>query len=357
VHREKNLFARVVDFDNLYRAFLAACHGKRDRPAVQAFEYELEPRLWAIRRELEAGAYQWGAYREFRIDDPKQRVIRAAPFRDRVVHHAIVDVIDPVLRRSLIPDTYACIRGRGTHRATARYRQFVRSRRGVGYRVQCDIKSYFASVDHEVLFGLLARRIGDGRLLGLLGSLIEHGAGEAGRGMPIGNLTSQLFANLYLDPLDHFVKETLRVRHYVRYMDDFVLLSAERWEARRQLAAVRGFLGERLQLQLNPRRVVLAPLSCPADFVGYVHHLGGRVRVRRRLPALQRHLDAGVISSDAARASVASWYGLAKHADAFRLSRAIFAARDVANIGKRLLVQRLGPARTAAAAEPRKEIP
>jgi len=347
VHREKNLFGRVVLFDNLCSAFRAARHGKREQPAVQAFEYELEPQLWAIHRELEAGDYQWGAYRQFRICDPKQRLIRAAPFRDRVVHHAIFNIIDPLLRRSFIPDTYACIPGRGTHHASARYRQFVRARHGVGYRVQCDIKNYFGSVDHEVLFSILARRIGDARLLRLLDSLIAHGASEPGRGMPIGNLTSQLFANLYLDPLDHFVKETLRVRHYVRYMDDFVLLSANQWEARRQLAAVRGFLGERLRLQLNPRRVVIAPLSCPADFVGYVHHPNDRVRIRRRsvrrlwrrLPALQRQLDAGVITPAAVRASVASWFGLAKHADAFRLGRAIFTQRDVRNIGKRLLAR------------------
>lgn len=210
-------------------------------------------------------------------------------------------------------------------------------------------KSYFASVEHEVLFGLLARRIGDCRLLGLLVSLLEHGATEVGRGMPIGNLTSQLFANLYLDPLDHFVKERLRVRHHVRYMDDFVLLSADQGQARRQLATVREFLGEQLRLQLNPRRVVIAPLSCPADFVGYVHHLDGRVRVRRRsvrrlwrrIKRLQWQLVGNQIDGEFVQASLASRFGLAKHADAFRLSRAIFSARDVHNIGKRLLVQTL----------------
>jgi RNA-directed DNA polymerase len=159
---------------------------------VRDFEYHLEPRLCEIRRELVSGAYRWGPYRQFLIQDPKRRTIRAAPFRDRVVHHAIFNVLDPIIRRGFIRDTYACIPGRGC-------------------RLQCDIKSYFASVDHGVLLDLLAGRVGDARMLELLRSLIRHGAEQPGTGMPIGNLTSQLFANLYLDPLDHFAKETLRV--------------------------------------------------------------------------------------------------------------------------------------------------
>lgn len=167
--------------------------------------------------------------------------------------------------------------------------------------------------------------------------------------MPIGNLTSQLFANLYLDPLDHFVKETLRVRHYLRYMDDFVLLLDGRDEARMRLAQVEAFLGERLQLELNPRRVVIAPLSCPRDFLGYVRHPDGRIRVRRRsvrrlwrrLRSLEGGVASGGVAWPSARASVASWLGLAKHADAFRLSRAIFSVRDVRNVGKRMLVSSL----------------
>ncbi|MGH8557156.1 MAG: RNA-directed DNA polymerase, partial [Methylococcales bacterium] len=176
-----------------------------------------------------------------------------------------------------------------------------------------------------------------------------HGAERPGRGMPIGSLTSQLFANVYLDAFDHFVKERLRVRHYLRYMDDFLLLASDRREARDRLDAVRAFLGEHLRLELNPRRVIVAPIREPCDFLGYVQHPDGRARVRRRsvrrlwrrLPALERRVAAHEIDSDTARASVASWFGLAKHADAFRLSKSIFTQRDVDNAGKRLLVQSL----------------
>jgi hypothetical protein len=265
MHREKNLFPRVVAFDNLHRAFLGASHGKRDRPALRELEYHLETRRWEIRRALEAGTYEWGVFRRFWVSDPKRREIRAAPFRDRVVHHAIFDVLAPILRRGFIADSYACIPGRGTHRAVQRYRGFVRARAGHGYRVQCDIKRYFA------------------------------------------------------------------------------LLASDRGEARDRLSTVRSFLNQRLRLELNPRRVVIAPL------LGYVQLGDGRLRVRRRsvrrlwrrLPVLQRRVSAAATERETARASLASWFGLAKHAHAFRLSRSIFRQRDVDHLGKRLLVKSL----------------
>ncbi len=183
----------------------------------------------------------------------------------------------------------------------------------------------------------------------LLRGLITHGAESPGIGMPIGNLTSQMFANLYLDLLDHFVREGLRVRHYLRYMDDFVLMVPTREEAWARLREIEGFLRDRLRLRLNPRRVLLAPLRGALDVLGYVHRPGGRLRVRRRsvrrlwrrLAALEAGHRAGELSWDSVRSSVASWLGLACHADAFELSRIVFDRRDVRHVGKRLLVQRL----------------
>jgi retron-type reverse transcriptase len=347
VHTEKHLFERLVSFPNLYRSYVGASAGKRDRNEVREFEYHLETRLWDMQRELEAGRYEWGPYRTFIISDPKRRVIRAAAFRDRVVHHALFNVVAPVLAPRFISDTYACIPGRGTHRAVERYLHFVRARRGDGYALHCDVRAYFDSVDHDVLVGLLRRCVADRRALSLLDSLIRSGASRPGKGMPIGNLTSQLFANLYLDPLDHFAKEKLRARQYLRYMDDFLFVLGNIAEARCYRGTVRTFLDERLKLELNPRRVVIAPLHCPRDILGYVHHRDGRLRVRRRsvrrlwrrLRVLEQHLAAGQIAWPTARASVASWFGLAKHANAFALSRSVFGQRDVRNLGRRLLVQ------------------
>jgi hypothetical protein len=273
-------------------------------------------------------------------------VIRAAPFRDRVLHHAIVDLLDPVLRRGFIADTYACLPERGVHRAVARVVTFARERRGAGYVLQCDVECYFASVDHAVLLGLVERRIADRRMLDLVRGLVAHGAEQDGVGMPIGNLTSQLFANLYLDPLDHFVREHLGVRHYVRYMDDFILLVGSRAEAWDRHAAIDAFVRERLRLRLNARRTLVAPLDRRHDVLGYVRrgrwlHVRSRSvrRFWRRLAVLDRGYDDGRIPWTTVRASIASWMGLAQHADASALSRAVFMRRDVRNLGKRLVVR------------------
>jgi retron-type reverse transcriptase len=354
MRRAKDLFPRVVDFTNLSRAYTAAARRKRHRGEVRQFEHCLEPQLWSIHRDLEAGTYRWGAYRRFLIRDPKLREIRAAPFRDRVVHQAIFHVLDPIVRRRFIDDTYACLSGRGPLAAVRRFREFAQARQARGWMLKVDVKSYFASVDHAVLRDRLARATADRRLLDLLGDLLRHGAEQPGKGMPIGNLTSQLFANLYLDPLDHFVKEQLGVRHYLRYMDDAVCLLDDQASARGCMEAIEIFLDQRLRLRLNPLRTLIAPLTAPADVLGYVHRAGQGTRVRRRsvqrlwhrLPRLAEREQRGELTSTQIRASLASWIGLAKHADAFRLSRMLFFTRDVRNRGKRLLVGSLGRPRS-----------
>lgn len=343
----KNLFAGVTDFHNLHRAFIEAGHGKRHQAEVQRFEYHLEERLIGIQEELDQERYRWGGYQAFWIQDPKPRLIHAAPFRDRVVHHAIHRVLEPIFDPTLIFDTYACRKGKGTLAAVLRYDAFVRRFGGKCFVLQCDIHRYFASIHHGVLRTLLRRRIGDPRLLRLLDSLIDTHQQEGLRGIPIGNLTSQLFANLYLSPLDHFIKEQLRQRYYVRYMDDFVILSAGKSEPWAILKEITGFLAADLKLELNPRRVAVMPIEKGIDFLGYVIFPGGYKRIRRRnvvnfrrrLKRLATGYAQGMMPYDQVRASIASWLGLAKHANAFHLSRAIFSEQDVCHIGKRLLIK------------------
>lgn len=343
----KNLFARVTDFHNLHRAFIEAGHGKRHQPEVQRFEYHLEERLIGIQEELDQERYRWGGYQAFWICDPKPRLIHAAPFRDRVVHHAIHRVLEPIFDPTLIFDTYACRKEKGTLAAVLRYDAFVRRFGGKGFVLQCDIHSYFASVDHGILKTLLRRRIGDLKLLRLLDSLIDTHREDISIGIPIGNLTSQLFANLYLSPLDHFIKEQLRQRYYVRYMDDFVILEQGKARLWKVLDEVQSYLSGRLKLELNFRRVAIMPIEKGMDFLGYVIFPGGYKRIRRRnvvnfrrrLKCLASEYAQGMIPYDQVRASIASWLGLAKHANAYRLSRAIFSEQDVCHIGKRLLIK------------------
>ncbi len=343
----KHLFEQVCDFHTLYRAFIEASRGKRHQAEVGRFEHHLEAQLFEIQEALLQERYRWGEYHAFWISDPKPRIIHAAPFRDRVVHHALHQVLEPIFEPSLIFDTYACRRGKGTLAAVLRYDAFVRRLRGEGFVLKGDIHHYFQSVDHGILKTLLRRRIGDPKLLRLLDDLIDTLQEDGPRGIPIGNLTSQLFASLYLSPLDHFIKEQLRQRYCIRYMDDFVILGEEKSRLWDVLKEIEGFLTVRLKLQLNPKRVSVSPIEKGIDFLGYVIFPGGykRIRrrnvvnVRRRLKRLTKKHAEGTIPYEPARASIASWLGLAKHANAFHLSRAIFSEHDVKNIGKRLLIK------------------
>jgi retron-type reverse transcriptase len=232
--RYGNLWERVISFEALLYAADNARKGKRFRPAVAAFHFDQERALWKLREELTAKTYRPGAYRSFFIYEPKKRQISAAPYRDRVVHHALTGVLEPIFERTFIADSYACRKGKGAHAAADRCQQFARRFR---YVLKADIRKFFPSLDHEILKGLVARKIKDPDVLWLVGQIIDHSnpqeevlsyfpgddqftPGVRRRGIPIGNQTSQFFANVYLDPFDHFVKDRLGIRGYVRYVDD-----------------------------------------------------------------------------------------------------------------------------------------
>ncbi|MFH1567835.1 MAG: reverse transcriptase/maturase family protein, partial [Gemmatimonadota bacterium] len=232
--RYGDLYGRVCAFDNLAAAARKARRGKRHKADVARFEFHLERELLRLRAELTAKAWEPGAYRCFVVHEPKRRLISAAPYRDRVVHHALCNVIEPLLERGFIHDSYANRRGKGTHRAVQRYTELCRRSR---YALQCDIRRYFPSIDHAILYGQMERRIKDPEVLWLVRRIIDSSNPqepvhtyfpgddlftpfERRKGLPIGNLTSQFFANVYLDGLDHFAKRRLGCRSYIRYVDD-----------------------------------------------------------------------------------------------------------------------------------------
>jgi retron-type reverse transcriptase len=218
--RSGGLFEKIIAFDNLLLAARKAQRGKRHRTSVAHFLFHLEPQILTLQEELRAGTYRMQPYHTFTIYEPKQRQICAAAFRDRVVQHALCTVLDPLFEASFIHDTYACRRGKGTHAAVRRAQQFARK---FPYVLKCDVRKYYDSIDHAVLKALLRRQLKDTACLALLDHIIAHPlpGSRPGKGLPIGNLTSQYFANLYLGELDHLVKERLRCKGYVRYMDDF----------------------------------------------------------------------------------------------------------------------------------------
>jgi len=224
-----DLYPRICTFPALYRAYQLCCKGKRDKEYAIEFEQDLEGNLLTLHEELVEEVWQPGAYSRFFVEDPKRRLINAPPFPNRVVHHVVTDVVlTPIWRPTFIFDTYACIKGRGTHVAVRRLQRFMRRHpEGSGYVLQLDVESYFASIDHEILISLIERRIRDPQMMRLIRLIVESYEDSPGVGIPLGNLTSQVFANIYLHELDMFAKHDLRIKHYIRYMDDVALVHTD----------------------------------------------------------------------------------------------------------------------------------
>ena len=298
-----------------------------------------------LERELQDGAYRPGRYKTIEIFDPKRRVVSAAPFRDRVVHHALCAVCEPVFERGFISDSYASRKGKGTHRGVRRYEKFRDRYRNV---LRCDVYRYFPAIDHEILKRDLRRRIACKRTLALADRIIDasnpqepvnlHFPGddlftplERRRGLPIGNLTSQLFANLHLDRLDHFCKECLRAKGYIRYMDDFAVFHDDPDRLKEWRRRIGEFLGTR-RLRLHPEKTYIAQTCEPAVFLGFVLLPGGWRRLpeqnvrrfRNRLRGLRDRWRAGRVSREEIERRVTAWVAHASHANTWRLRQAIF---------------------------------
>ena len=263
--RHGQLLARIADPANLRLAFWKAAKGKRAKADCRAYQQELDANLSALRAEVLAGQARVGDYHYFTVHDPKERLICAANFRERVLHHALMNVCEPVLERAAIFDSYACRKGKGQLAAVRRAEGYARQH---GWFLKLDIRKYFDSVDQRVLLALLARKFKDAAVLDLFGQILASYETAPGRGLPIGNLTSQHFANVYLAPLDRFIKERLGRRAYVRYMDDFVVWGGSGAELRAVWREVESFLRAELRLDLK-ENVTVNKTAFGMDFLGY----------------------------------------------------------------------------------------
>lgn len=343
----KHLYPHIYAFENLYQAFRKARKGgKRKRERVAAFELDLEENLWQLYAELRAQAYQPGPYHSFIIHERKRRLISAAPFRDRVVHHALCNVIQPIFERRFICDSYACREGKGTHRAIDRAQDFARRRE---YVLQCDVEQFFPSIDHQILRSFLAHHIADAQVLGLIDLILASGAdvfaneyhmqwfpgddlfaSARPRGLPIGNLTSQYWANVYLDRLDHFVKEELRCHCYLRYCDDFLLFHDDKAQLWAWRAAIIDYLTN-LRLRLHEDRAVVFPTRTGITWLGFrvfphyrLLRKDNAKAFRRRLRQMAEDYQAGQIDAEEIRILIQSWIAHANHGNTYRLRRNIF---------------------------------
>lgn len=329
-----NLFPSIYDFESLHAAYLRARKGKRECSDVLLFSRDLESRLIELQNELIWGTYKTGAYRTFFVYEPKQRLVAALPFRDRVVQHSIVATIEPIWERRFIHDSYACRPQKGTHSGANRaqeYLQAVQRQHGRAFALKADISKYFPSIDHVIIKRLLAKRIACQQTLQLIFCIIDSWEDAPGRGLPIGNLTSQLLANIYLHELDEFVKYHLRERYYARYMDDIIVIHHDKAHLHRQRKIIEAFLGDRLRLETN-RKTQVFPVGLQRgralDFLGYriwaTHRrlrVGSVRRMRAKLRAFVAAMKAGHLDSGRAQATIRSWVAHTLHADAYRIRK------------------------------------
>jgi len=338
------LFGRIANFAALHAAARQAIKGKRSKPGAAAFMANLEKELLRLERELNTTSWQTGAYTVIEVKDPKPRTVSAAPFRDRVVHHALCAVVAPVFERSFIADSYANRKALGTHRAVACFEQYRNRYRHV---LRADIYRYFPAIDHEILKADFRRHIACKQTLALMDAIVDGSNPQEPvnllfpgddlltpqsrrRGLPIGNLTSQWFANLYLNRLDHFIKEVLRAP-YVRYVDDFALFHDDPEVLAGWRERTKAFLVGR-RLTLHPVKTFIASTATDASFLGYVLRANGVRRLpdenvrrfRNRLRGLRDRWQAGTVAEQEIKQRVLSWIAHAEHANTWRLRHAIF---------------------------------
>lgn len=259
-----HLFEQVTTYENLLMAAKLAKRGCGSTAPACRFFYWLEPELLRLQRELRQGTYRPGLFHYFTIRDPKPRLIAVAPFRDRVVHHAVVRILTPIYERVFIFDSYATRAGKGQHAAIRRAQRFLRQS---SWYLKADVEHFFDRIDHDLLLRLLCRKIKDPALLALLETIVRH-AQFSGNGLPIGNLTSQFLANVYLDPLDHAIKDQWGVKGYVRYMDDVVLFSRNKWVLLDYHNRIEDFLTTQLALTLKPNVTCINRASHGLSFLG-----------------------------------------------------------------------------------------
>lgn len=333
--RYGNLFEKVIDFDNLHLAYKKASRTRRYKWDVLRFTDRLEENLIQLQNELIWGQYQPGRYKVFTIFEPKERQIYAAAFRDRVLHHAIMNVLEPIWDKLMISDTYACRKGRGTHAASERLVSFIRSAEAKfenAYCLKCDIRKFFPSINLNTLMRVVEQKIKCGRILSLLRSIVFVEADvndPAPCNMPIGNLISQWCANLYLGSLDWFIKHVLKCRYYLRYMDDFILLHNNKEQLHDWLAQIERFLRDELQLELN-RKTSIFPVSQGIDFVGYRTWADFRLlrkssskRISANLHRLVRAKKLGLVSAFRIGQAARSWIAHCKHSRSFRVRKRV----------------------------------
>ena len=338
------IYAKISSFDNLLVASKKAQKGKKENTQVAKFHFHLEENLLQLQQQLHNKSYVPGKYKTFFIYDPKERMISAAPYRDRVVHHALCNIIEPIFEKTFIYDSYANRKGKGTHKAIDRYQNYARQYK---YVLKCDIRKFFPSIDHKILKEEIKQKIRCISTLWLIETIIDNSNPQEShlqwfsgddlfspllrkQGLPIGNLTSQFWGNVYLNRFDHYVKEKLRVPAYVRYVDDFVLLSNDKAQIKEWKSNIATYLAE-LRLIPHPNKTQIHQTRDGIPFLGFVvfprYKYVRKEKIKRYKRYLNRSLklkEAGMLSPQTLEDQLNAWLGHIKFGQSKRLEYTVF---------------------------------
>ncbi|MBI2634279.1 group II intron reverse transcriptase domain-containing protein [Candidatus Peregrinibacteria bacterium] len=325
-------YADLVSPENLFIAFDEFKRGKRKKEDVMHFEQNLEENIFDLSQELISKIYRHGSYANFVIWDPKYRIISKGRVRDRVVHHALFNYLYAVFDKSFIFHSYSSRMGKGTHIGVknlhAQMRKVSENFSKPSYALKCDIRKFFASVNHDILMELLSEKVDDSDILWLAQTIIESYSATLSTGIPLGNVTSQIFANIYLNQLDQFIKHELRLKYYLRYADDFVVLHQDKDLLRKTISRIDRFLQEKLKLHLHPQKISVRNLKQGVDFLGYVCLPYSRVirtktkkRMFRKFQNRKQEMLAGKRTSESLNQSAQSYLGMLQHANSYHLTK------------------------------------
>jgi len=331
----KNVFGEIISSENLFSAWDKFKSDKQKKRDVQRFEWRLEENIFKLHRDLKYRRYKHGAYASFYIQDPKRRHIHKATVRDRVLHHAVFTVLNPIFEPTFISNSFSCRIGKGTHKGIDILDEITRKISRNAFKpcfvLKCDIKKFFETVDHRILLNIIRKRVKDDDALWLLEEIIgsfisQYSTPFERKGLPIGNLTSQLFANLYLNEFDQFVKHKLKIKRYVRYTDDFIIVAGDKLYLENIIIPIRSFLAKELALELHPKKITISKFRQGVDFLGYIllpHYRLVRTKTKQRIfKKLKKRIKeykSGVISEQTIEQSLQSYLGVLSHCNSFRL--------------------------------------
>lgn len=310
VHR----YYDIISLENLLAAWKEFLNGKRNRKDVQDFELRLMQHILLLYQDLLTKSYEHSVYEAFNISDPKPRAIHKASVRDRLLHHAIYRILYPFFDKTFIADSFSCRMGKGMHKATDRFKVFARkashNHTKTVWVLKCDIRKFFASVDQSVLIEIIKGYIPDNDIVSLISEIIGsfHSTGK-GVGLPLGNLTSQLLVNIYMNEFDQFMKHRLKAKYYIRYADDFVILSTDRAWLENLIAPMRIFLKNTLKLEIHPKKISIRTLASGVDYLGWVHFPDHRVL----RTSTKKRMMRGIVAKKGKTETVQSYLGILSH--------------------------------------------